>query len=56
MSRNVVIADAGPLIALARIRLLSLLQDLFGRVCITTTVRDEILPATGDFPGAAPRR
>lgn len=44
MTRRVVIADAGPLIALARIESLHLLRALFGRVCITTTVRDEILP------------
>ena len=48
----VVIADAGPLIALARIAALDLLQRLFGRVSITATVRDEILPP-GDFPGSA---
>jgi len=48
----VVIADAGPLIALARIAALDLLRRLFGRVSITTVVRDEILPPS-DFPGAA---
>lgn len=52
MTRRVVIADAGPLIALARIEALSLLRQLFGRVCITTTVRDEILPAQGAFADA----
>jgi predicted nucleic acid-binding protein len=46
VSRRVVIADAGPLIALARIDSLDLLRSLFGRICITTVVRDEILPAT----------
>lgn len=45
MSRRVVIADAGPLIALARIESLALLRSLFGRICITTVVRDEVLPA-----------
>jgi predicted nucleic acid-binding protein len=50
--RRVVIADAGPLIALARIDSLHLLPELFGRVSITTTVRDEILPATAAFPDA----
>ena len=30
---------------MARIEALCLLRDLFGRVCITTTVRDELLPA-----------
>lgn len=49
MNRRVVIADAGPLIALARIEALHLLRQLFGRVCITTTVRDEILPAKALF-------
>lgn len=49
MSRRVVIADAGPLIALARIESLDLLRALFGRVCITTTVRDEILPVSAAF-------
>jgi predicted nucleic acid-binding protein len=44
MIRRVVIADAGPLIALARIESLDLLRQLFGRVCITTTVRYEIFP------------
>lgn len=50
--RRVVIADAGPLIALALIDSLHLLPELFGRVSITTTVRDEILPATAAFPDA----
>lgn len=50
MSRRVVIADAGPLIALARIDSLALLRGLFKRVCITATVRDEILPAASSFP------
>ena len=50
MSRRIVIADAGPLIALARIDSLTLLRRLFGIVCITTTVRDEILPAASTFP------
>ncbi|MFT3780066.1 MAG: DUF3368 domain-containing protein [Ottowia sp.] len=50
MSRRVVIADAGPLIALARIDALDLLRGLFGRVCITVAVRDEILPTAASFP------
>lgn len=53
MSRSVVIADAGPLIALARIDSLGLLRGLFGRVSITGTVRDEVLPAASSFPDAA---
>lgn len=52
MSRRVVIADAGPLIALARIDSLALLRGLFGHVCITATVRDEILPTASSFPDA----
>ncbi len=52
MSRRVVIADAGPLIALARMDSLSLLRSLFGHVSITVTVRDEILPAASTFPDA----
>ena len=50
MSRSVVIADAGPLIALARIDALHLLRGLFGQVRITATVRDEMLPAARVFP------
>lgn len=52
MNRRVVIADAGPLIALARMDTLALLRGLFGRVCITATVRDEILPVAPTFPDA----
>ena len=52
MSRRVVIADAGPLIALARIDSLVLLRGLFGRVFITATVRDELLPDNARFPDA----
>lgn len=52
MSRRVVIADAGPLIALARIDALSLLRELFGHVFITTAVREEILPPAAVFPDA----
>lgn len=52
MTRRVVVADAGPLIALARIEAIDLLRQLFGRVCITTTVRDEILPAKAVFADA----
>jgi predicted nucleic acid-binding protein len=52
VTRRVVIADAGPLIALARIESLHLLRQLFGRVCITTTVCDEILPTNAAFADA----
>lgn len=51
----VVVADAGPLIALARIQALDLLPRLFGHVLITATVRDEMLPP-GNFPGVADLR
>lgn len=50
--RSVVIADAGPLIALSRINALDLLRDLFGRVLVTEEVRGEALPAA-DYPGKA---
>lgn len=50
MSRRVVIADAGALIALARIESLPLLRKLFERIVITTTVRGEILPTGAVFP------
>ena len=40
---RVVIADAGPLIALSRIGKLDLLQQLFQQIIITSIVRDEIL-------------
>jgi predicted nucleic acid-binding protein len=48
--RSVVIADAGPLIALSRIDSLDLLHGLFGQVLVTEDVRDEALPAA-DYPG-----
>lgn len=50
--RRVVIADAGPIIALARVGQLSLLPDLFGTVAATAQVADE-LDAGGDFPETA---
>jgi predicted nucleic acid-binding protein len=40
---NIVIADAGPLIALSRIGKLGLLKQLFQQISITNIVRDEIL-------------
>jgi predicted nucleic acid-binding protein len=46
----IVVADAGPLIALSRIGALELLQALFSRVAVTEEVRGEILPP-GDYPG-----
>ncbi len=50
MTRRVVVADAGPLIALARIEALHLLRQLFGQVCITTTVFEEIFPSERVLP------
>jgi predicted nucleic acid-binding protein len=50
--RSVVIADAGPLIALSRIDALVLLRHLFGQVLVTEEVRDEALPAA-NYPGKA---
>ena len=47
--RRVVIADAGPLIGLARIDRLDLLQGLFGQVTVTTPIAKELL-AGGPFP------
>jgi predicted nucleic acid-binding protein len=52
VTRRVVIADAGPLIALARIESLYLLRRLFGQLCITNTVRDELAPANAVFTDA----
>jgi predicted nucleic acid-binding protein len=48
MKRHV-IADAGPLIALARLERLDLLKRLFGTVLVTGWVADEVLTG-GDFP------
>ena len=50
--RSVVIADAGPLIALSRIDSLDVLRGLFRQVLVTEEVRGEALPA-GDYPGKA---
>ena len=47
--RRVVIADAGPLIGLARIDRLGLLQGLFGQITLTTQVAQELLTG-GPFP------
>lgn len=46
---RIVIADAGPLIALARIGHLELLSKLFGSVSVTSIVAAEVLQG-GDFP------
>jgi predicted nucleic acid-binding protein len=50
--RSVVIADAGPLIALSRIGALDLLRGLFRQVLVTEEIRNEALP-TADYPGKA---
>lgn len=50
VSEHPIIADAGPLIALSRIGRLELLEQVFGEVWITETVRHELL-SQGDFPG-----
>jgi predicted nucleic acid-binding protein len=47
---RVVIADAGPLIALSQAGQLSLLRGLFGGVDLTEQIRAEVLDA-GTFPG-----
>lgn len=46
-SGKVIVADTGPLIALARLNLLSCLPALFSRVWITETVRAECLARPG---------
>lgn len=47
---RVVIADAGPLIALSRVDQLRLLRELFGVVEITEQIRAEVFDG-GGFPG-----
>lgn len=49
---SVVIADAGPLIALSHLQQLDLLSGVFGDVLITSVIQDEILPEV-DYPGRA---
>lgn len=49
---NVLIADAGPLIALSRIGALDLPRGVFGEVWVTPEVRAEVLPRA-DYPGKA---
>ena len=44
---RIVIADAGPLIALASIDVLPMLRGLFSQICVTGSVRDECLAKAG---------
>jgi len=53
--KRFVIADAGPLIALARLERLDLLQRLFGTILVTGWVAGEVLTG-GDFPDMAALR
>ena len=50
MAEEFVVSDASTLIGLASADAFDLLQKLFGRVVVATTVRDEVL-AGGDRPG-----
>jgi predicted nucleic acid-binding protein len=50
--RRVVVADAGPLIALSLVGQLDLLRELFNRIEISNQVGAEVLDA-GTFPGQA---
>lgn len=52
MTRRIVIADAGPLIALASVESLHLLRLLFGNVTVTSVVYNEILPTNAVFADA----
>jgi predicted nucleic acid-binding protein len=45
---QIVIADAGPLIALAKVNLLAVLAELFGNILIPDTVRRECLIKLGE--------
>jgi predicted nucleic acid-binding protein len=48
----IVVANAGPLIALARIGQIDLLRSLYGQVHIPLAVRDEVGVSREDLPGA----
>ena len=50
MAERLVVADASPLIGLAAAGAFDLLRQLFGKVTVTTKVRDEVL-AGGVLPG-----
>ena len=49
----IVVSDAGPLIYLASVGHLALLQDLFGRVVVPRQVWDEVVGAGTGRPGSA---
>lgn len=53
MNPVIVIADAGPLIALARIGHIHLLREVFGGVVMTEVVQQEVLLG-GDFADSTP--
>ncbi|WP_017299853.1 DUF3368 domain-containing protein [Nodosilinea nodulosa] len=48
----IVVSNAGPIIALARIEHLFLLQDLYGELVIPTAVQQEVVCLPTDLPGA----
>ncbi|MBK5191360.1 MAG: hypothetical protein JJE19_07700 [Methanosarcinales archaeon] len=50
-SRMRIFVDSSTLIALANISELGILKDIFGKISITTVVREEVLIA--DFPETA---
>lgn len=50
MAQRIVFSDASPLIGLSLVDGLGWLESLFGEVCITNKVADELLPK-GDKPG-----
>ena len=52
MAQRVVFWDASPLIGLSLVNGLGWLESLFGVVCITDVVADELLPGS-DKPGEA---
>ena len=49
----IVVANAGPLIALGRLDRLDLLGQLFGEVQIPEAVAEEVIGTAGNRPGAA---
>ena len=48
-----VVSDSSPLITLARIHCFDLLPQLFGRICISTEVYNEVVVYGATLPGAA---